>query len=121
MNEGRAQARLQEEIKRELSAIVEFEARDPVLKKAFPTVMAVKLSADARHAKVYIAIGAATVDKQTVIAAFRRDRGFFRTELASRLSLRYTPKLEFILDEAVERAIRLERLLRDEEDEIVPD
>lgn len=120
MSTGRGHARLREEIKRELSGIVEFEARDPILKAAFPTVMDVKLSMDARYAKVYVAIGATAVDKQTVMAAFQRDRGFFRTELAHRLSLRHTPELEFVLDETIERAIRLQRLLQ-EEDEALPD
>ena len=121
MSEGRGHARLREEIKREISTIVEFEAHDPVLKAAFPTVMDVELSVDARYAKVYVAIGAPEADKQAVMAAFRRDRGFLRTELAHRLSLRYTPQLEFILDETIERAMHLERLLHDEEDEIAPD
>lgn len=118
---GRGHARLREEIKREISTIVEFEARDPLLKAAFPTVMDVKLSVDARYAKVYVAIGAHEVDKHAVIGAFRRDRGFFRSALAHRLSLRYTPQLEFLLDETLERAMHLERLLSDEEDEIAPD
>ncbi len=84
MSEGRARARLRKEIKRELSAIVEFEARDPLLKGAFPTVMDVKLSVDGQYAKVYVALAAPAVDKEAVLAAFRRDRGFFRTELAKR-------------------------------------
>lgn len=121
MSRGRIHARLQEEIKRELSAIVEFEARDPALRQAFPTVMDVKLSADARHARVYVALGNTMANKNTVMAAFQRDRGFLRSELAKHLSLRYTPQLEFLLDETVERAMRLKGLLQDEEDEIAPD
>jgi ribosome-binding factor A len=119
MNDGRAHARLCAEIKREVSQIVEFEARDPILRDAIPTVMEVKLSVDARYAKVYVALAQGTrEEKLEVMAAFRRDRGFFRTELARRLSLRYTPQLEFILDETVERAIRFEQILSREDDEL---
>lgn len=121
MSDGRSRARISEEIKRELSAIVEFEARDPLIKDAFPTVMEVKLSVDARYARVYIAITDSEADKSTVLRLFERDRGFFRTELAKRLTLRYAPQLEFVLDETVERAIHLDKLLHDEEDEIVSD
>lgn len=120
MNGGRGRARLQKEIKRKISAIVEFEARDPELKSAFPTVMDVKLSADVRYAKVYVAFGGTNVDTSAVMAALRRDRGFIRTELARRLSVRYTPELEFIHDETIERAMHVERLLQEEEDEIEP-
>jgi len=121
MSGGRTRARTSEEIKRELSAIVEFEARDPVIRDAFPTVMYVKLSPDARYAKVYIAVGDTTASREEIVEAFARDRGFFRTQLAKRLTVRYTPQLEFILDETVEWAMRLEKLLRDEDDEITPD
>jgi ribosome-binding factor A len=114
MTEEHTHGRLREEIKRELSAIVEFEARDPILREAFPTVMDVKLSPDVRYAKVYVAIGGVSVDKQAIMAAFQRDRGFFRSQLARRLPLRHTPQLKFILDETVERTLRLAQLLRDE-------
>jgi len=118
MVDGRGKAKTREEIKRELSTIVEFEARDPVIKNAFPTVMDVKLSVDARYAKVYIALGAPVFDKAEIVKAFARDRGFFRTQLAKRLTTRYTPQLEFIMDETVEWAMRLEKLLQDEDDEL---
>ena len=114
MSPVRGHPKLREEIKRELSAIVEFEARDPELKEAFPTVMDVQLSSDARYAKVYVALATQGTDKRTVLAAFRRHRGFFRSELAHRLSLRYTPELNFVLDETVEQSLRLEKLLEEE-------
>ncbi len=119
MSYGRAHARLCAEIKREVSQIVEFEARDPILQEALPTVMAVKLSVDARYAKIYIALAQGSQEeKLEVMAIFRRDRGFFRAKLAHRLSLRYTPELEFILDETVEQAIRLDQILAHEDDEL---
>ncbi len=118
MTDGRGRARAREDIKRELSTIVEFEARDPVIRDAFPTVMDVKLSVDGRYAKVYIALGDVTADKAEIIKAFARDRGFFRTQLAKRLTTRYTPQIEFVLDETVEWAMRLGKLLQDEDDEL---
>ncbi|HHR85552.1 30S ribosome-binding factor RbfA [Candidatus Bipolaricaulota bacterium] len=121
MTDGRGRARTREEIKRELSTIVEFEARDPIIREAFPTVMDVRLSVDARYAKVYIAVGATTASKEEIVEAFARDRGFFRTQLARRLTTRYTPQLEFVLDETVEWAMRLEKLLEDEDDELPAD
>jgi ribosome-binding factor A len=117
MSEGRGKAKTREEIKRELSTIVEFESRDPVIVASFPTVMDVKLSVDARYAKVYIAIGAADADRTAVMKAFYHDRGFFRTQLAKRLTIRYTPQLEFLLDETTEWAVRLGKLLQEDDNE----
>lgn len=115
MTGKRRLARLQEDIQRELAAIVEFESRDPVVKAAFPTVMDVSLSIDGRHAKVYVAAGT-EIDPDTFLSALKRDQGFYRSELAHRLSTRHTPELQFMVDHTVERSLRLERLLRDEDD-----
>jgi len=117
MSPGRSRQRLQEEIQRELAAIVEFESRDPVVLAAFPTVMDVRLSSDARYAKVYVAAGA-DVDRDELLAALGRDKGFYRSELAHRLALRHTPDLRFAVDETVERALRLGQLLRDDDNEL---
>jgi len=119
MSGGRHRERLREEIQRELAAIIEFESRDPTVREAFPTVMDVRLSVDARYAKVYVATAAPT-DKELLLAAMTRDRGFYRSLLAERLSLRYTPELRFVIDETVEQAIRLDGLLKEESDEIRP-
>jgi len=120
MTGRRRLSRLREEIQRELAAIIEFESRDPVVREAFPTVMEVQLSTDARHAKVYVAAGA-DIEAETFRAALMRDRGFYRSELADRLSLRHTPELRFVIDEAVERSIRLGELLHEDDQDLGED
>lgn len=113
MSGTRKNARLREDIQRELSNILEFESRDPVVRGSFPTLMDVRLSVDARYARVYVALGG-DVDRDAVAEALARDRGFYRSMLADRLSLRHTPELRFILDESVERSLHLNRLLADD-------
>jgi len=113
----RRNARLQEEILRDLAQIVEFESRDPVVRDAFPTVMDVRLSVDGRYAKVYVAAGA-PVDVDTFLSALRHDASFYRRTLAERLTQRHTPELQFVVDETVERAIHLDELLRQDESDL---
>jgi ribosome-binding factor A len=115
MTGKRRLARLQEDIQRELAAIVEFESRDAVVQAAFPTVMDVQLSLDGRYAKVYVAAGT-EIDSETFLSALTRDQGFYRSELAHRLATRHTPELQFVVDHTVERSLRLERLLRDDDE-----
>jgi ribosome-binding factor A len=117
---GRKKARLREDIQRELSSILEFESRDPVVRDAFPTLMDVRLTVDGRYAKVYVAI-AGDVSRDDVEKALAHDRGFYRSMLAERLALRHTPDLRFVIDETVERSLRLEALLRDDSAEIRPE
>ncbi len=111
---GRKNARLREDIQRVLSGILEFESRDPVVREAFPTLMDVRLSVDGRYARVYVAV-AGDVRRDDVEKALMQDRGFYRSMLAERLALRHTPELRFVLDETVERSLRLGDLLREDE------
>ncbi len=115
MSGTRKNARLREDIQRELSDILEFESRDPVVRSSFPTLMDVRLSVDARYARVYVGL-AGDVDRDAVAQALERDRGFYRSMLADRLPLRHTPELRFVLDESVERSLHLNRLLADDDE-----
>lgn len=107
----KALERAEEQIHRALSEILEFETRDP--RFTLVTIMAVKLSIDLRHATVYISALDEGTEAQT-LAALREHRGFFRSELAKKLNLRYTPELIFQIDEASKRAQRIEELLAQE-------
>ncbi len=120
MSGTRRKARMREDIQRELSSILEFESRDPVVRNAFPTVMDVRLSVDARYAKVYVGLGA-EADPREVERALAEDKGFYRSLLAERLTLRHTPELRFVIDETVERGMRLDALLKDEGDDLGTD
>jgi ribosome-binding factor A len=99
--------RLQEEIKRTLNEVIEFKARDPRI--GLVTITWVKLSPDLRYATVYLDFLEGDAD---LLELFRRDRGFFRSELAKRLDLRYTPELHFQEDQALRRARRIDELLQ---------
>lgn len=107
----KALERAEEQIQRGLSEIVEFEARDP--RFSLVTIMDVRLSIDFRHATVYISVLEESTEAET-LAALREHRGFFRSELAKKLNLRYTPELIFQIDEASKRARRIEELLAQE-------
>lgn len=103
-------ARLQEEIHRRLSEILQFEARDPRWEHV--TIFSVKLSKDIRHAWVYVNVLGDSPDEETeALDTLREHRGFLRTALAKHLRIRHTPELHFELDEAERRARRIEELL----------
>lgn len=91
-----------------------------MVRAAFPTLMDVRLSVDGRYAKVYVAVGGDVVTRD-VEKALAQDRGFYRSMLAERLSLRHTPELRFVIDETVERSLRMQALLRDDGEDLLPD
>lgn len=89
--------RLQAEIHKRLSEILQFEARDPRLERV--TIFAVRLSKDIRHAWVSVGV-LGDLDKEAEsLKALQEHRGFLRSALAKHLHIRHTPELHFELDE----------------------
>jgi len=109
---GRRPERLAEQIKEEVSLIIAGEVEDP--RVGFVTVTDVKLSADLRHAKVYVSVIGSENEVKGSLAALRHATGFIRHQLGAALRMRHTPELHFDYDDAEARAARIEELLREE-------
>ena len=89
-------------------------AKDPRISQSFVSVTAADVAKDLSVAKIYYsALAKEDEDLQKSLASAA---GYFRSELASRLNLRATPKLIFIRDESAEKAMRISKLLKDIDD-----
>jgi len=109
---GRRPERLAEQIREEVSLIIAGEVEDP--RVGFATVTDVKLSADLRHAKVYVSVIGTENEVKGSLAALRHASGFIRHQLGAVLRMRHTPELHFAHDDAELRAARIEELLSEE-------
>jgi len=107
----RTRERLEAEVHRELAEILEHEVKDPVMRASFATVAAVRLSPDGRHARVYLFVPGEEAQRNKTMSAFRENQGFLRTALAARLKVRHVPDLVFYLDETLDKALRVDKLL----------
>jgi len=106
----RTQKRVQEAIKRELAAILAFEVRDERLRGL--VISRVELDPQGRFATVYLDLDPSK-QARDVLDLLHQKRGYFRSKLASRLDLRFTPALIFKPDEELAQARRVESLLRE--------
>ena len=76
-------------------------------KIGFCTVSDVKITVDLSLARVYVSF----LGKNYSIQELRKQKGFIRKELSHRLSMRKMPDLEFVLDDTLEKAQRIEDIL----------
>ncbi len=104
------QKRVNSLLKHELSDIIRREMEDPNL--GFLTVTDVEVSADLRHAKVYVSVLGTEQQAEGTIRALTHASGFIRAHLAHRLDLRRIPQMQFRLDTTASHAQRIEELLR---------
>ncbi len=113
MSDRRA-ARLNEQFKREISDILRRETRDPRI--GMPTVTGVDATPDLWSARVYVRPGPEREDEEAggeLLAGLEAATPFIRRELGERLTLRRVPELRFELDKTLEKAMRIEALLRE--------
>jgi len=101
--------RVGEQIKKELSQILQTEFKDPRL--GFITVTGVDITNDLSEAKVFLSVLGSDEQKEDTLKALAKGTGFLRGELGRRIRLRRTPDLIFKFDSSVEYASRIETLL----------
>lgn len=77
------------------------------------TVTAVETSRDFKHARVFVTVLGDASEREASMEALEHARGFLQAAIAERVRLRYTPQLRFQFDDSVERAHRIEDLLRE--------
>jgi ribosome-binding factor A len=104
-------ARLNEQLKRELTTLLQFEVKDPRIGPI--TVTDVEVSPDLYHAKVYVAVRGGTEEQQSAFEGLRAASGYLRTEIGRRMHIRRAPELHFSHDNTLEHAMHIERLLQE--------
>ncbi|AVM69827.1 30S ribosome-binding factor RbfA [Lachnospiraceae bacterium oral taxon 500] len=104
--------RVNEEVKMELSAIIQREVKDPRI-DSLVSVVAVDTTGDLKECKVYISVLGDEEKRAQTMEGLKSSAGFIRRELAHRLNLRNTPNLHFMLDTSIERGVEMSRLIRD--------
>jgi len=102
-------ARVAEEIQKVLGERLVRGLRDPL--PGFVTIRAVEVTSDFGHAKVFVSVFGSPAQKAAAIEGLKAQRGSLRKEVGTKIRLRQTPELQFILDESAERAARVHALL----------
>lgn len=103
--------RVGEQIKKELSLLLQTELKDPRI--GFVTVTAVEATGDLSQAKVFLSVLGDDSKKEETLLALEKAKGFIRSELGKRIRLRHTPELIFKFDSSIEYGNRIESLIRD--------
>jgi len=104
--------RISEEIKKEVSNIIQNEIKDPRLPK-FVSITSVNTTKDLRYTKIYFSVLGTEEDKKNALETLKNAAGFIRREIGHRIKLKYTPELVFELDDSIEQGIYISKLIND--------
>ena len=109
-NENRLN-RINEELKRELSQIINYELKNPNV-TGMISVTRAKITPDFKYAKVYVSI-LNSKNTQKTMEGLKESSGFIRSQIAKTINLRITPELVFELDDSLDYGERIDSILKD--------
>lgn len=110
--------RLNSLLKEVLSDVILNQVKNPDLVGKLISVTKVEITKDLRHAKVYISvIGDNIEEKKNVIKALTSAAGFISVTTSKQVVMHHFPSLTFILDDSVEKQMRIHEILSKVEEE----
>ena len=115
--------RINEEIQKELASLLR-NVKDPRVSGTMISITHVETTPDLRWAKVYVSFLEEDKAKEA-LKGLKSAGGYLRRELGHALNLRYTPELQWALDDSITYGARMLKLINslevksdDESDEI---
>jgi ribosome-binding factor A len=106
---GRRTDRLNEQLKRELMALLQHDVKDPRIGPV--AITAVQTAVDLSHARVFVTARGEKPEQEASFEGLRAASSFLRGELGRRLRIRRVPELHWEQDHTLEHARRIEQLL----------
>ncbi len=104
-----------EAIRQVVSMCILTELKDPRIQDV--TVTYVEVSPDMRLAKVHVSVMGDMTKQQLSLRGLQNASGFLQQKVGKRIDTRYTPRLQFVLDQGVKHSLEVARIL----DELLPD
>ena len=118
MGKGYRPQRLGEEIRKIVSEmLVRGELKDPGF-QGIIGVNSVEVTSDGSYATLYVtALGyslgqeCSQEDKEKVLHAFQKSKGFIRSEIGKKVKLRHIPDLIFQFDSSIQYGMKMDKIL----------
>ncbi|MCR4880567.1 MAG: 30S ribosome-binding factor RbfA [bacterium] len=102
--------RVRKTMLKEIGDILLKDIRDSRI-KGLVSVTDIELASDYSFAKVFVSVLVNDEDKQAALEALKEKEPYVRCEIGKRIRLRLTPKIEFHLDDSLERGSRISALI----------
>ncbi len=107
---GYRQSRIDEEVKRELGAIIP-TLKDPRMADIV-SVVQVEVTRDLRYATAYISVMGGEEAEKGTMQALKSASGFIRREIGNRLKLRAVPEFIFKADTSIAYGAHINQVIR---------
>ena len=104
--------RLNEDIMRELAALMRDRVKDPRVDVSTVSIVRTDLSNDGSHCKVYVSSLGGIEAARTAVRGLESASGLLRKEVANKLKMKKCPEFKFIADDSIEFAANIDKLIQ---------
>lgn len=108
--------RLNSLLKQVIDEVIRREVRNPDVNELM-TITRVDITKDLHYAKVYVSVIGSTVEKEKTIHALQSAAGFIAVNASKKVVMRFFPSLTFVLDDSVDKQVRMSQLIEKISDE----
>ncbi|MFH2124368.1 MAG: 30S ribosome-binding factor RbfA [Pseudomonadota bacterium] len=110
-SEQKRSVRVAEVIRNELSMLLVTKVCDPKLAEV--GISRVDLADDLKYARIFFTVPGDKKQQVSAQEGLQRAKGFMRSHLAKVINMRYTPELQFVYDQQIEKVVAMEKLLQE--------
>jgi ribosome-binding factor A len=100
-----------EAIREVVSMAILADLKDPRVQDV--TVTHVEVSPDMRIAKVHVSVMGNETKQALSLRGLQSAAGYLQSKISNRIDTRYTPRLQFYLDQGVKKSIEIARILNE--------
>lgn len=108
--QGKRTERVASLLQMELSNLILERIKDP--RMGFVTVTHVKITPDLKSAVVFVSIMGDQKKKDESLKVLARAAGFLQHEVGLAIQMRYTPKLQFELDDSLDKDFEIGKVIQ---------
>lgn len=99
-----------EAVREVVSMAILTDLKDPRIRDV--TVTFVEVTPDMRQAKVHVSVMGDETKQKLSIRGLQNSAGFLQAKIAKRIDTRYTPRIEFVLDQGVKKSLEIAAILK---------
>jgi len=109
---SRRTERINEQLREEISTVLARQIKDPRLSGVI-SITRVESSTDLRSARVYISVLGNDKQQKDALDGLQSAAAFLRREIRDRINMKHTPFMTYLLDESIQGADHLLRLINE--------
>lgn len=102
--------RINAEVQRVLAEIIRADIKDPRI-SILTSVVQVEVAKDLKTCKAWISVLGDEKASMDTLAGLKSAEGFIRKELASKVNLRNTPEIKFIMDDSIAYGVNMSKMI----------